>query len=114
DNNTPPIAGASFDYTWQFYDNPTGAGAPLATRTQTNPTFAYTSSGQKLIRLTVRDGNAAGNCEQFIEKVITVSPSLVAQIGVTDLSGVTLTPDFCQEANAPLTTFDVRFHDVSV
>ena len=114
DNETPGIAGASFAYTWQFYDNLTGVGAPLATRSNTNPTFAYPTSGQKLIRLSVRDQNAAGNCVAIIEKVITISPSLIAKIQVTDLSNNPITPDFCQNASAPLTTFQARFNDASV
>lgn len=114
DNETPAIAGASFANTWQFYDNPTGVGAPLTTQTNTNPTFAYPTAGQKLIRLSVRDQNAAGNCVAIIEKVITISPSLIAKIQVTDLSNNPITPDFCQNATAPLTLFQARFNDVSV
>jgi gliding motility-associated-like protein len=61
----------------------------------------------------VVDANAAGNCEAIFESTITISPSLVAQIGVTDLSGNAITPDFCQNATAPFTNFNVRFSDVS-
>jgi gliding motility-associated-like protein len=114
DNETPAIAGAAFDYTWEFFDNNTGTGAPLATRTTTNPIFTYIATGQKLIRLKVHDNNAAGNCEAIYESVITISPSLIAKIAVTDLSGNAITPDFCQENAAPLTTFVARFNDVSV
>lgn len=114
DNETPPIAGASFSYTWEFYNNNTGAGAPLATQTTENPTFAYNTTGQKLIRLRVHDDNAAGNCEATVDFVVTISPSLAAQIRVTDLAGNIITPDFCQEASAPLTNFPVRFSDFSV
>lgn len=114
DNETPGIAGASFANTWQFYDNPTGAGAPLATGTNTNPTFAYPTAGQKLIRLSVHDQNAAGNCVAIVEKIITISPSLIAKIQVTDISNNPITPNFCQNAATPLTAFQVRFNDVSV
>jgi len=114
DNETPGIAGASFAHTWQFYDNVTGAGAPLSSSTNANPTFAYPTSGQKLIRLSVRDQNAAGNCVAIIEKLITISPSLIAQIQVTDLLNNPITPDFCQNAATPFTTFQARFNDVSV
>lgn len=113
DNGTPPIGGASFQYTWEFYDNSTGTGSPLATRTQTNPTYAYSTSGQKLIRLKVRDANAAGNCESIVDHVITISPSLTARILVTDLSNNPITPDFCQESSAPFSNFDARFIDDS-
>lgn len=114
DNETPAIVGASFQYTWEFYDNNTGAGLPLSTSSGTNPTFAYPSAGQKLIRLSVRDANAAGNCVEIFEQLITISPSLVAQIAVTDLSNNPIVADFCQEASAPFSSFDVRFADVSV
>lgn len=114
DNNTPPIGGASFQYGWEFFDNPTGAGAPLTTSSSRNPTYSYTSSGQKLIRLSVVDANAAGNCRSFVEYVITISPSLVAKIQTSDLADIPITPNFCQEAQAPLTSFPVRFKDVSI
>lgn len=113
DNETPSISGARFRYTWEFYNNSTGSGSPLATSTQTNPTFAYNTSGQKLVRLKVRDSNAAGNCESVVDRVITISPSMTARIRVTDLANNTITPDFCQEPAAPFTTFDARFHDDS-
>ena len=56
----------------------------------------------------------AGNCEAVYEFVITVSPSLVAQIRTTDLSNNVIIPDFCQESEAPFTNFSVRFSDNSV
>lgn len=112
-NNTPPISGASFRYTWEFYGNSTGTGSPLSTSTQTNPTYNYTVSGQKLIRLRVRDANAAGSCEAIFDRVITISPSVTAQIQVTDLSNNPITPDFCQEAATPFTNFNARFIDAS-
>jgi gliding motility-associated-like protein len=114
DDQTPAISGASFQYTWEFYDNATGTGLPLGTSTSPAPTFAYSSSGQKLIRLSVRDQNAAGNCVRSVERLVTISPSLVARIEVRDLANNVITPDFCQNAAAPLTTFTVRFADVSV
>jgi len=114
DNNTPAIGGASFQDTWEFYDNNTGLGLPVATSMVTNPTFSYATSGQKLIRLSVRDQNAAGNCVAIFESLIMISPSLVAQIQATDVANVPITPFFCQNAVAPLTTFQVRFNDISV
>jgi gliding motility-associated-like protein len=114
DNETPAIGGASFANTWQFFDNPTGVGVPLSISTNTNPTFAYPTSGQKLIRLSVRDQNAAGNCVAVIEKVISISPSLIAQIQVTDFSNNPIAADFCQHSSAPLNTFEARFHDTSL
>jgi gliding motility-associated-like protein len=114
DNETPSISGANFGYTWQFFDNSTGSGTPLATSTGSNPLFAFPSVGQKLIRLSVRDNNAVGGCVAAVEKVITISPALLANINVTDINDVSITPDFCQRANAPFTTFQVKFSDASL
>lgn len=113
DDETPPIGGATFQYTWEFFDNNTGIGVPLSTSSSQNPTFAYPTSGLKLIRLSIRDTNAAGNCVAISEQTITISPSLIAQIGVTDLLNISITPDFCQSAVAPFSNFDVRFTDIS-
>jgi len=114
DNQTPPVAGASFYNTWEFYDNSTGAGAPLATDNAVNPIFSYATSGQKLIRLRVHDNNAAGTCEAVYDAVINVSPTLVAKIKVTDTAGAVISTDFCQQVDAPFTTFSARFKDASV
>src|SRR6478736_4785480 len=113
DDQTPSIAGASFGYTWQFFNNTTGTGAPLATSTNPAPTFAYTSGGQKLIRLSVKDKNAAGGCVSTYDGFVTISPAAVAKIQTRDLSDNPITPNFCQQASAPLNTFQVRFVDVS-
>ncbi len=114
DDQTPGIGGASFQYTWEFYDNATGTGVPLATSNSSNPTFAYQLSGQKLIRVYVRDANAAGNCVNSFDRVITISPSLVAKIQVTDLLNNSITPFFCQESSGVPTNFTARFNDASV
>jgi len=113
-NQTPAIGGAAFAYTWEFFDDATGLGAPIATRNNASPTFSYSTTGQKLVRLRVRDSNAAGGCEAIFDRIITISPSLIAQIRVTDLANNVITPDFCQSATAPFSTFNVRFSDVSV
>ncbi len=114
DNNTPAIGGANFQWTWEFYNNSSGTGTPVATRSSANPTYTYATTGQKMIRLRVRDTNAAGNCEAIFERLITISPSLVAQISITDASGNVIVPDFCQEVTAPFTNFQARFNDASV
>lgn len=113
ENQTPPIGGASFQYTWEFYDNNTGLGAPLSSSNAANPIFAYTTGGPKLIRLTVQDMNAAGNCEAIFDAIVTISPSLIARIGATDFLNNPITPAFCQNSGAPYTTFSVRLTDIS-
>jgi len=114
DNKTPAIAGASFQNTWEFYDNATGTGIPLSSSSNTNPTFSYSTSGQKLIRLSVKDQNAAGNCVAMYQALVSISPSLVAKIKITDFSNNAITPDFCQKTSSPFTSFQVRFNDASV
>ncbi|MBL6449490.1 PKD domain-containing protein [Fulvivirga sp. 29W222] len=110
---TPPIAGAGFNYTWEFYDNSTGTGTPVFISNAVNPIYAYTTGGQKLIRLIIQDGNAAGNCEAVYDDLVFISPTLVANIGVTDLSGNPIAPMFCQSVVSPV-NFDVHFTDNSI
>lgn len=112
DNLTPNAA--NYDWTWRFYSNPTGAGAPVAVRTTFEPTFAYGVGGQKLIRLTASNPTAQSPCIETFEVIVNITPALVATIRVTDLSNVDITPDFCQEASPPLTNFNARFTDASV
>lgn len=109
-NTTPSLN--SFQYTWRFYDDPVGTTL-LSTSTARNPFFTFTSGGQKLVRVTARNAAVQGTCEESFEALVNITPSLAAEIGITDLSGNPLVPDFCQEFNAPLTDFDVRFNDVS-
>jgi len=113
DDKTPSIGGASFGYTWQFYDDNTGTTL-LSTSNNHHPTFSYSTGGQKLIRLSVTDNNAVGGCTNSYDLLITISPSLVAKIQTTDLSNNPITPYFCQNSSAPFTTFQVRFSDASI
>jgi len=99
-------------YTWEFFDDNTGTSL-LNTSNQTNPTFSYATSGQKLIRLHATNNAAQSNCTEIFEVIVDITPSLVAQIETTDLSDNPITPVFCQDTSAPQ-NFDVRFYDVSV
>lgn len=109
-NQTPNVA--AYNYTWEFYDDAAGTTL-LATRNQRNPTFSFSTGGQKLIRVRASNPTAQGSCEEIFEDVISVTPSLIAAIGVTDVSNVPITPMFCQNASAPLNSFVVRFSDIS-
>ena len=113
DDLTPSIAGASFGYRWEFYNNAAGTGSP-SVRTNAQPTFAYNSTGQKLVRLRVTDNNAVGGCVATFDRIITISPSLIAQIGMSDLSGNPTPTIFCQNSTAPFNNFQIRFSDASV
>ena len=109
-NNTPNVAG--YNYTWQFYDDAAGTTL-ISTSTQRNPAFAFSSGGTKLIRLIARNPSAQGSCTEEFERTVNITPSLTAQIGVSDFSGNPITPDFCQEFSGTQTDFEVRFTDVS-
>lgn len=110
DNNTPNQG--SYNYTWQFYND--AAGTSLAgTSNQANPTFSFSSGGTKLIRLTASNPTAQGSCTEVFTDVVNITPSITAIIGMTDFSNAPITGEFCQEAAAPLTNFEVRFSDVS-
>ncbi|QSE96142.1 PKD domain-containing protein [Fulvivirga lutea] len=109
DNETPGLGGLGF--TWEFFDDNTGATL-LSTSTDINPTFSYTTPGQKLVRLTASDPTAQGSCDEVYELLLDISPSLVADIQLTDLSNNPITPEFCQDATNSL-NFDVRFSDNS-
>lgn len=100
------------DYVWGFYDDPTGSSL-IASSNSVNPTFVFTNPGDKLIRLTARNGDANGTCEDFVVRTITLSPSAVAGIGFFDPSLTTpITPAFCsQDGTVPIT---VGFKDQTI
>jgi gliding motility-associated-like protein len=100
------------NFTWEFYDDATGTTL-LQTSSQKNPTFQFMSGGPKLIRLIARNSTAQSACEEETTGIVNITPSLTAKIAVSDLNGDAITPDFCQETSAPLSTFDVRFSDAS-
>ncbi|HYG19258.1 MAG TPA: PKD domain-containing protein, partial [Ohtaekwangia sp.] len=110
-NLTPNIN--NFTYTWQFYDDAAGTTL-LATRNQFNPQFAYPTGGLKLVRLRASDATAQSPCVQEFTALVNVTPALAADILITDLLDVPITPAFCQENAAPLTDFHVRFTDNSL
>lgn len=109
-NQTPGASGLNFS--WQFFDD--AAGTTLAgTSTQRNPTFAYGSGGQKLIRVTASNPTAQGSCQAQTTRLVNITPALVAQIATTDVNDIPIVATFCQEPVAPLNSFLVRFRDVS-
>jgi len=109
-NNTANVA--SYSYRWEFYDDAAGT-TRIGTSTMRHPDFSFASGGRKLIRLIARNPTAQGSCVQQFDGFVNITPSLTARIGVSDLSGNPITPDFCQEFAAPLSDFDVRFSDIS-
>lgn len=109
DNETPGLGGLNF--TWEFFDDATGTNL-VNTSTTTNPTYNYTNPGTKLVRLTASNPVAQGSCDEIYEALIDISPSLIADIGITDLSDNPITPEFCQDSGQNQ-FFDVRFSDIS-
>jgi gliding motility-associated-like protein len=110
-NLTPNLG--SYSYVWRFYDDAAGTNL-LATRNSTNTQYAYATGGTKLIRLRASSPTAQSPCVEEFDLLVNITPALAADILVTDLANVPITPDFCQEASPPLTNFNVRFTDASV
>lgn len=109
-NQTPNVT--AYNYTWTFYDDAIGT-VVAGTRNSRNPTFVYTTGGQKLIRLRASNPAAQGSCIEEVTHLVNITPALIAEIQITDPSDVPITPFFCQSATAPFTTFSVRFRDIS-
>ncbi len=101
-----------YNYAWEFYDDATGTDL-VHTSTQRHPKYAFSSGGTKLIRLRATNPTAQSPCVEEFVSTVNITPSMVAAIGVTDLNDAPITAVFCQEAEAPLTPFDVRFRDIS-
>ncbi len=110
--NTTTASGG-FNFFWEFFDDATGTDR-IHTSGSRHTDFAFTSGGTKLIRLHASNPTAQGSCVAHYDRLVEITPSLVARIGVTDHSGNPITPDFCQESTTPLTDFEVRFTDTSI
>ena len=109
DNLTAGAGG--LDFTWEFYDDPAGV-AFLSSSNANNPTYVYNTAGQNLVRLTAEYPTAQSSCIATYERLITISPTVIAQIGLTDLSNNPIPGLFCQDIGNPQ-NFAVRFNDIS-
>ncbi|MBV6645373.1 MAG: PKD domain-containing protein [Cyclobacteriaceae bacterium] len=108
-NLTP---GGGLNYAWRFFDDVTGT-TEIGNSTANNPTFAYATAGQKLIRLTASDPNANGNCDIIYEDTVTISPDAVATIETYDATfSLIIGTDYCQDAGNTL-SFDIGFRDAT-
>ena len=110
DNQT---GGGGLNYLWEYFDGPNDTDPLLGSSTGTNPTNIFNTGGQKLIRLTATNPTAQSACAFSVDQIINISPTLIANIRITDLSDVDITPHFCQDATISQ-NFDVRFYDNSV
>jgi len=104
--------GAGLNYLWEYFDGPLDTDPLLGSSTATNPTNVFNTGGQKLIRLTATNTSAQSACVVSVDLIINITPTLVANIRITDLTDVDITPYFCQDV-AISQSFDVRFYDES-
>lgn len=106
ENLTP----GGFDYLWEFFDDNTGTSL-LNSNTNANPTFSYSTAGDKLIRLTAIDPDAGSICEVIHEEIVNLSPAAIAGIGVFESTFTSnMSTDFCQDSGNTL-SFDIGFRD---
>lgn len=98
-------------YSWEFFDDNTGT-VSIGSSSQSNPTFSYSTSGPKLIRLMASNTTAQGACTETMDVIVNITPALSAQLETQDLGGNVITPRFCQDPSLSQ-TFNVRFVDVS-
>ena len=102
------------DYTWEFYDDDLG-NSLLNTSTANNPSFAFNTPGNKLIRLYARNAGAQGACEVLTEKIITLSPAAVANIGLFDPTFTTaIAPEFCVDDGSSTVTIGFRDETINI
>lgn len=99
-------------YTWEFYDDESGATL-LETRTGSSPQFSYTTGGRKLVRLRVQHQNVVGSCETTSDRIINIFPVASAAIRTTDVNDVAITPVFCKDPSGAFSA-EVKFTDVSL
>lgn len=64
-------------YEWEFYDDVIG-NTLLSSSNGTNPTYSYSTTGDKLIRLLASNPSAEGECEEMYERIISISPTAIA------------------------------------
>lgn len=101
-----------FNYSWVFFDDAAGNNQ-VGTSNNTNATFAFNTSGDKLIRLIATDLNTAGTCVEVHEEIVNISPAAVAGIEVYESSFTSIIdPSFCQNSPGTL-TFEVGFRDAT-
>ena len=82
DNETSWPANSSAEYQWTMYDGPTTAAPVVRSSSSRNPRETFNNPGIKLIELVASDGNAAGNCDEVIQKTIEIIAAPIAQIQI--------------------------------
>ncbi|MDH3709592.1 MAG: PKD domain-containing protein [Cyclobacteriaceae bacterium] len=88
---------SSSGYSWTFYDGPTTASPIHSTGGGTNPQRIFNNPGIKLIELVASDGNAAGSCDEVIQKTIEIIAAPVAQIQINSEPLSVDTVFFCED-----------------
>lgn len=105
--------GTGLNYSWEFFEDTVPTFPAILTSTASSPTYAYTTGGQKLVRLTATNSTAQGSCSRTFDVIINITPTVTAGITITDFSDNSISPDFCQDATNT-SVFNVRFHDNAV
>ncbi|MDH5366158.1 MAG: PKD domain-containing protein [Cyclobacteriaceae bacterium] len=106
-------ADTGLNYSWEFFEDTVPTLPAIYTSTENSPIYAYTSGGQKLIRLTAINSTAQGACSRTTDIIVNITPTVTAGIAITDFSNNTVEPNFCQDVTNT-SVFNVRFHDNAI
>jgi gliding motility-associated-like protein len=101
-------------FRWEFFSSTDPNQEPEFVSTERFPTYVYNEPGQKLIRLSVADGNAYGDCDIPIERTIYITPTAMASIGLSDgENDITENPELCldDDLSASVTFIDLTPQD---
>ncbi len=109
DNDTPN-QGAN-GYTWHIFDDPTGTNR-ISTSNNTNHSFSFSNSGQKLIRLYANATGVIGGCNVVYESTINIVDVPRADIQINAQAFDDDLIQFCEDPSLP-TGYSVTFNNVS-
>ena len=97
DNETTWPSGSDAGYQWTMYDGPTTSDPVIWSGSRRNPRRIFDNPGIKLIELVATDGNAAGSCDEVIQKTIEIIAAPIAQIQINSEPLSVDTVFFCED-----------------
>ncbi len=109
DDLTSTVGGATYAYAWKFFDDATGL-EELPASTAQHPNFKFSTTGRKMIELSVTDTNSEGNCNGTVVKYVDIVTTADAAIQVAEDNGQPINSLCLAPADAPIM---LAYEDVS-